>query len=136
MWFWYNDEGLPNKKYVYKSEKLISKELVFYENKKAIGINFDSISYVYTSAGITYIKKMDNTIFKPSNKFTEIIELLGVDNFLQINKNFLANYASIKGIQAFEGGFYKVQLSIQPEFDVIAEEESSKALKIMFPDLK
>ncbi len=136
LWFWYNEEGLPNKRYVYKSDKLINKSLVVYENKKTVEINFDSIAYVYTSGGTTYIKKTNAAIFKTNQKFNETIDLLGIDNFLLINKNFLSNYASIKGIIPYEGGFYKVQFSIQPDFDVITEEESSKALKTMFPDSK
>jgi antitoxin component YwqK of YwqJK toxin-antitoxin module len=136
IWFWYNLDGLPNKKYVYKKDKLISKELIIYLNKKAIGISFDSIAYVYTSAGITYIKKNNSDIIKTNQKYLETVDLLGLDNFLRINKNFLANYAAIKGILPFEGGFYKVQLSIPADFDVISEEESSKALLTMFPDSK
>lgn len=136
LWFWFNEDGLPCKKYMYSNNKLISKELVVYENNKPLGISFDSIVYVYTSGGTTYLKHISNKIFKPIQKFNEIVDLLGFDNFLRINKNFLANYSYIKGIKAMDGGYYKVQLSIQPEFDVIAEEESSKALKSMFSDNK
>ncbi|MEI6697223.1 MAG: LytTR family transcriptional regulator DNA-binding domain-containing protein [Bacteroidota bacterium] len=136
LWFWYNEEGLPNKRFVYKNDKLINKALVVYENKKTVEINFDSIAYVYTSGGITYIKKTNAAIFKTNQKFNETMDLLGIDNFLQINKNFLANYTSLKGILPYEGGFYKVQFSIQPDFEVITEGESTKALKIMFPDSK
>jgi len=136
LWFWYNEDGLPVKKLVYKNDKLLSKELIVYENKKPLGLNFDSIAYVYASSGITYIKISNSKLIKSDQKFTEIIDLLGLDNFLRINKNFIANYASIKGIHLSEGGFYKVLFSLQPDFEVIAEEESSKALKTIFPDSK
>lgn len=134
LWFWYNDDGLPIKKYVYKKDRIISKELLVYENKKSIGISFDSIAYVYSSAGITYIMKTNSSVIKTNQKFNVTIDMLGIDNFILINKNFFANYASLKGILPYEGGLYKVQLSIQPNFDVITEEESSKALKAIFPD--
>ncbi|MCX6231818.1 MAG: LytTR family transcriptional regulator DNA-binding domain-containing protein [Bacteroidetes bacterium] len=136
IWFWYSSYGIPNKKLTYRNDKLISKELIFYENKKPFGISFDSIAYVYMSSGNSQIKRTNNTIYQTTTKFAEIVELLGIDNFILINKNFMANYASIKGISPFTGGFYKVYFHLQPDFEVIAEEESSKGLKLMFPDIK
>ncbi|MFZ4398646.1 MAG: LytTR family transcriptional regulator DNA-binding domain-containing protein [Bacteroidales bacterium] len=136
LWFWYNHNGSTIKKHTYKNDKLIGKELIVNENGKAIGINIDSIAYVYSSEGNTFVRKLNSELRKINQKFTETIEVLGLDNFLRINKNFLANYSALKGILPFNGGLYKVQLSIQPDFDVISEEESSKALKTIFPDNK
>jgi len=136
IWFWYDEKGLPNKKFVYKNDKLKGKYIVLYDTKKPVEISFDSIAYVYANSGVTYIKTVKNSLVQTTNKFSELTEILGIDNFLLINKNFLANFASLKGIKPYESNMFKVQLSIQPEFEVIAEGESAIALKTIFPDTK
>jgi antitoxin component YwqK of YwqJK toxin-antitoxin module len=136
IWFWYNADGIPNKKITYKRDRIIKRELVLYEYKKAYNIAFDSIAYVYQTNGNTIIKITNNTTVTTKVKFSEITELLGIDNFIQINKNFISNLKAIIGIKPYAGGFYKVNFKLQPDIDVIAEEECSKALKIMFPDNK
>ncbi|NVN95736.1 MAG: LytTR family transcriptional regulator DNA-binding domain-containing protein [Bacteroidetes bacterium] len=136
IWFWYDEKGLPNKKFVYKDNKLLGKYIVLYDTKKPVEISFDSIAYVYTNSGITYIKTVENLLLQTNTKFSEVVNLLDIDNFLLINKNFLANLGSLKGIESYSSNMYKVQLSIQPEFEVIAEGESVIALKTMFQNFK
>jgi antitoxin component YwqK of YwqJK toxin-antitoxin module len=135
-WIWYDKNGAPTKKIIYKGDKLISKLLMVYENKKLNEINFDSIAYIYQLGEIIYLKKFDNTIFKLNEKLSIYIELLGVDNFILINKNFFANMKSIKSIKSYTEKYLKVKLAPPTDFEVISEEESTKALNNIFNENK
>lgn len=135
-WFWYDSNGLPNKKFVYKEDKLISQELVIYLNNKPINIKFENIAYIYIKNGITYLKKSDNSTLQPNEKLNNLTDLLGIDNFILINKNFLANLDAIKNIIPFAEKFYIVELTPPSDFEVISEEESSIALKGIFNNNK
>lgn len=136
IWFWYDSNSLPIKRFTYKDDILKSKEFVYYDNKKPVNIKFDSIAYIYVKSAIVYLKRMDGKQHQLTEKFSLITDVLGEDNFLLINKNFFANMLTIKSITPFEEKFFKVEISPKPEFDIISEEESSKALKAMFNDFK
>jgi antitoxin component YwqK of YwqJK toxin-antitoxin module len=131
-WIWYDKNGIPTKKYIYKDNRLLRKELMVYENKKLIEINFDSIAYIYQTGAIIYLKKFDNTLFKLNEKLTFYIDLLDVDNFIPINKNFFANMKSIKSIKSYDEKYLKVKLTPTTDFEVISEEESTKAINNLF----
>jgi len=132
IWLWYNNEGLPLKRFTYKKDILIKRQLITYENGKPINIDFKEIAYVYQNSGLTYLVKMNNETKILKEKYSEIIEALGIDDFMIINKNIIVNVKTIKGIENIQEKNVKVLLEPKPEFDVFAEEENSKALKINF----
>lgn len=136
IWFWFDSNALPIKRFTYKDDVLKTKEFVYYENKKPINIKFDSIAYIFVKSSVVYLKKMDGKQVQLTEKFVFITDVLGEDNFLLINKNFYANMLTIKSITPFEEKFFKVNILPKPEFEVISEEESSKALSAMFNDFK
>ncbi len=135
-WFWFDTNGIPIKKYFYKDDVLISKELIIYENKKPQNIKFEDIAYVYVKSENTFLRKSDSSLIQLNEKFSQIIETLGIDNFLLINKNFLANLDAVRGLIPFTAKLYKVEMMPLTGFDVISEEESSVALKSIFNDFK
>jgi len=130
--FWYNINGIPIKRFLYKKDNLLKKDLIIYENGKPINIAFYEIAYVYQKSGMTYLTKRNAEIKNLKEKYSEIIEALGIDDFMIINKNIVVNVKVIKGIENIQDKNVKVILEPKPEFEVIAEEESSKALKINF----
>ncbi len=132
IWLWYNNDGTPIKRFLYKKDILLKRELVTYENGKPVNIPFDDIAYVYQKSGNTILVKRNSETKTLKEKYSEITEALGIDDFLIINKNFLANVKAIKGIENVQDKNVKVILMPKPDIDVIAEEESSKALKVNF----
>lgn len=132
VWFWYNNDGIPVKRFMYKKDILLKRELIFYENGKPSNVTFDEIAYIYQKSGIPYLVKKNAETKNLKEKYSEITEALGIDDFIIINKNLTANVKAIKGIENIQEKNVKVILEPKPNFEVIADEEISKALKINF----
>ena len=135
-WIWYDFNEIPVKRFVYINDILDKKELIVYENKHPVNINYDTIAYLYLKNSNIIIKKTDNSQLQITDKIKYLFDLLGEDYFLMLNNNFIANLNAIKKIETINGNLYKVILFPKTDFDVIADEESSKALKSIFNEFK
>lgn len=92
-------------------------------------LDTDSIAYFFSDEGYTHIKTETNHTHIVDYRLDELKDLIDPKSFFRINRKLLVNLKSIKKIESYFNGRFKLNLSPKFNDDVIVSRDRSALFK-------
>ncbi len=135
-WQYFDEKGQLEKVEHWKDGQLLKNQVILRTLQQTnIILPADSIAYFYNKGRIMCVKTLSGETLQVQNKAEHFIEVVGETSFLVVNyeMKFYANYNAVKSIQLNpENDKWQVILSPASDFEVFADKEAAKGLRIYF----
>ena len=91
-WYFYHDNRLLDRVIQFKNNLILKKQVAINVNGNDILIDSDSVAFTHTNGRIVEIKMIDNTIYRPSQTFEQLVKSFDLDDFFLATPQFLAPF--------------------------------------------
>ncbi len=89
-WYFYHENGLLDRVMLFKKNQILKKQVAINVKGKDILIDSDSVAYLHTNGKMVELKMLDNTVYRPSQTFEQLVGSLDTDDFFLATSQFLA----------------------------------------------